>query len=120
MAADETAVFRPAIREIQEAGSGWCVSFIDEEDEGMWVQVSEDLLNFAYPYDQEPKKVLADRNLKGLEGLETVAWEAGKFAALRLTDLREYSMAHAVDEIFAYLLYRPPGFKITVEVFKAA
>lgn len=78
MATDEIAVFRPAVQEMLRAGPGWCVTFSDEQDEDAWVQVSDDLLNFAYPYKREPRHILSLCGQPGLVYLKTVSWEPGK------------------------------------------
>jgi hypothetical protein len=52
--ADQVAEIRPGIKEVLEAGEGWCATFEAAHDASLWVQYGSAVLNAGYPHIDEP------------------------------------------------------------------
>ena len=56
------------------------VTLESRQDPDLWIQLTRDMINMAYPLDTEPAAELARRGFTFPRQVELASWEAGKFA----------------------------------------
>ena len=110
MGADQVAVIRPIVAELEEATGDttlqvFCGSFAVPDREGVWVELVLGSVNCAYPHQDEPLTRIQEAALEPLPGLSLSEWEPGKFATFdydRAATRRE--VARFIDGWFSRIL----------------
>ncbi len=107
MSADQIADTRPSIVEVFKAssdGEDWCVQFtLSDRAEGPWVQVTRDMVNFAYPHDRNPDDLLS--TLEPPPSARVVAWESNVYATIKFgPNVTPSEVAKLVDAVFRHVL----------------
>ena len=100
-------VFSFLIAKLEDEG-GEYVTFQDQDDEKKWVQVKfvpdRTLLNFSYPFDEEPEQLLSKLQIAIPAGFDLESWENQLYATFNGPRLRHGVLADIVDELFVKLL----------------
>lgn len=110
MGADQIAVIRPMIRELEEAAlgtadSGFFASFEKPGKDRVWVEVALGTINFAYPFTDDPIRRIQGIGLPSIPEVALDEWEPGKLAALTYSHtVPSRDVATFVDAIFSKLL----------------
>jgi hypothetical protein len=83
MSADQVAEVHPAIREVFEAAAGgeeWCAKFEVSTDPTLWIQVTSDSLNMAYPYEELPNVLLLQSGITQSDHFTLLDWSPHSYA----------------------------------------
>ncbi len=96
---------------------GEFVTFQRQEDGNLWVQVlfeSEEktLVNFAYPYDEDPNQLISKRGLSFLSGYVLSDWEGEKSATFAGPKCPYSELADTIDALFTKLLGTPLNYVV--------
>jgi hypothetical protein len=87
-------------------GADWYaeIQLADGGEEGPWVQVTADAINFHYPAAEPPIEHLKALKIPPLPGMRVESWEPGKFATLQLADGTDlHWLSHFIDGLFTSL-----------------
>jgi hypothetical protein len=132
MGADEVAVIRPALLELEAAltepvgDSGpLCASFEVEPTGSPWLQVvfgSPDTLNVYYPFGKERPPLDWIRQLRTLclAQLRLTGHEPGVYATFSFSRPSPMELARFLDEVFVQLLESKDEYPLTVKLFRMA
>jgi len=85
MGADQIAELRPPILEVFAAGpptdsASWCATFEVDGRSNVWVQVTFDQVNIAYPSERKPTDELAIHKQVPTHAIELADWEPNMYA----------------------------------------
>lgn len=132
MGADEVAVIRPALLELEAALAGpedaktgpLCATFEVEPDCDRWIQVvlgAPDTLNIYYPFPEHPLERLHCVRKPWPAGLNLTGYEAGTFATFSFDRQAAIELARFLDAVFVDLLQcREDEYPRTVKLFHLA
>lgn len=103
MGCDQIAVIRPSICELFAAaaqGNGnLCVTFTANGLPDVWLQVTAESVNFAYPHPEEPQAFLTQKGVVIPSSLTWDAFEAGLYATLAHKCTDPVTVASLTDQI---------------------
>lgn len=119
---DRTApwdVFQHFIVELENEGRGY-VTFGDQDDEKKWVQVKFEpdgtLLNFSYPYDEEPEQFLSKQQIRFPSSFYLESWEKQLYATFSGPRIQPKELVEIVDELFVRLLKTSPHYVVRGQI----
>lgn len=123
MGADQTAAIRPALREIfdavereEEDAEGLCFTFRVPKCSNVWVQVTHDSVNAAYPRSGDPMEFLRDSGLPLVSDLKLNSWKPDVYATWSFSSCSVAALAEFIDQLFVALHALPPeDYEIDVE-----
>ena len=118
MGADQIAVIRPAIRELEEAVSDtYFASFDVPGNENAWVQVALGTINFAYPFADDPMPRVSHLGLSALPDTTLNEWESGKYATVGYSHtVPARIVTLCVDKLFSELFGLGDDYRLDVSI----
>lgn len=120
MPADQIASIAPMIREMLEAGDGWCARFTQKGCDSNWVEVAGTMINISYPHNLSPGEILKRVGVDSAGALIASEWSPNVFATFEAPDREIYSLAKYVDQIFEKVLSLGGDYDLDVEIFRLA
>lgn len=122
MGADQVAVFRPFIVELEDAAADgcdveYCASFTVPGREAAWAEVVLPTVNFAYPFHEDPIARLERSGVAALPGLAVREWQPGLFATVSYDRATSREIARFVDGIFGVLLGCGDDYPVDARIF---
>ena len=121
MSATQVAEVHPAIREVFDAAVGgeeWCATFEVSTDPALWIQVTSDSLNMAYPYEEPPNVLLLQAGINQSNRFTLLDWSPRSFATFGYSEKPSTSeLAQLVDSLFVLTLKCAPDYSLNVELF---
>jgi hypothetical protein len=111
MGATESSIIEKLLNDLAKSfekkpGADWCaeIQLAGREEDGPWVQVTADAINFHYPPAEPPIEHLRALKIPPLPAMRVQSWEPGKFATLQLTDGTDlHWLSHFIDGLFTSL-----------------
>ncbi len=111
MGASESATIEKLLNDLAKSfekkpTADWCaeIQLAGQGENGPWVQVTADEINFHYPAADPPIGHLKALKIAPLAGMTVAAWEPGKFATLQLVDGTDlHWLSHFIDGLFTSL-----------------
>ena len=93
-----------------------------EGDEGVWIQVTSDQINLAYPFEDDPGERLIAREVSGHALLALSTWEPGVFATFDYEPhASSLEIAALVDQLLIRVLgVNEEGYPLTASIFPVA
>lgn len=125
---DAIAAIHPLVREVLEGaeeGGNFCATYALEDAEDVWIQVTTDAINMAYPFADDPMARVVAAGVEGHERLTLSSWEPDVFATFD-HDARASSRKTAalVDQLFLHVLQVPvvdgDEHPLSTEIFRLA
>lgn len=100
----------------QLEAEGGFVTFQHQEKENSWVQVlffdEETQVNFGYPYDEDPNRLIAKRAISFPTGYALSEWEPQLNATFAGPRCSHSELANTIDALFTKLLDAPPNYVV--------
>jgi hypothetical protein len=124
MGRNEVAAMHPLIREVYDAsleGRWLCAEMAHEKNESVWVQVTAEYINMAYPFTDDPTDRLEATAVEGRETLTLDHWEAGVYATFTYEgSASSHDVAVLVDRLFVGVLGLPSSeaYPLATSVFE--
>lgn len=120
MGADQIAVIRPALQELQAArlkGEDWCVTF-EVEGTTRWVQLTGSQLNVSWtPEDGDPHSLIALLS-DDFPQAELQAHDHEKFATFKVEWNSVEAAVHAIDRLLCEVWALGDDCRLSVELFE--
>jgi len=91
------------------------MSRLESEDDDKWVQVmleDEAVLNFAYPFSEDPNRIIVQRNIGFPSGFALSDWESEIYATFSGPKCSHSVLADAIDKLFTRLLNAPTDYTV--------
>lgn len=107
MGADQVAVIRPLIAELEvdDGGAEYCAKFEVPGVETGWAEVVRDAVNVSYPYADEPVERLISKGVVMPNGATLQEWRPGVFATFELEpNVPSRTVAKFVDSLLGMVL----------------
>jgi hypothetical protein len=122
--ADQVAVIRPLVAEVEDGHAArpdadYCARFDVPGREATWAEVVHDVINFAYPFPDDPIERLGRLHLATLPGLALMSWQPGLYATVSFphrTPSRD--IARFVDGLLGVLLRCGEDYPVDVEIVR--
>lgn len=118
-------VIHPHVREVLVAadrGEDFCAMYELKGDAEVWIQVTSDQINMAYPFDDEPTARIEREEVGGHEKLALALWEPNTFATFDYDpDASSLDVAALVDQLFVRVLrVDRPRYALATSIFPVA
>ena len=107
MSSNLPAEIHSAIRAAIDGGPDTCATLSVAGRSDLWLQIADNTVNAAYPFEAEPKTVL--KLLPALGDLSISSWEPRKFCTVALEDLSRPDLPAWIDAYFVAILKAPAG-----------
>jgi hypothetical protein len=121
MSATQVAEIHPAIREVFDAAAGgedWCATFEVSTDPTLWIQVTSNSLNMAYPYEEPPNVLLLQVGTTQPNHFTILDWSPRISATFGYSEKPSTSeLAQLVDKLFVLTLKCAPDYSLNVALF---
>jgi hypothetical protein len=90
---------------------GFVLTLESDEDDDVWVQVSDGLINAAWPFEHEPEPLFP-----ALGASSQVAFEAGVYATFAMPEAPTGLLARWIAHYFVEILGCDPAVELTAAV----
>ncbi|NNJ27269.1 hypothetical protein [Alienimonas chondri] len=112
---DVLAVIRGVLLSDAEA-ENMCATIESADDDDLWVQVTIDAFNAAYPFPGEPPATLSAQGCPPPTWATLVGWEAGVYATFTHEDATAEELGRFLMDYFAAVLGEEnPSFDTVIE-----
>ena len=104
---DPLAEIQSAIRAAVDGAPSACATLCVREQPNQWLQIADNTVNAAYPFEAGPETVL--KLLPEIDGLSISSWEPRKYCTVALEDLSASDVPAWIDAYFIAILRAPAG-----------
>jgi hypothetical protein len=86
-----------------------CVALESRRDEAVWVEITWDVINAAYPYEVEPAELLRAQDIEMPSGVSLEQWKPNVYASFEHAALPTEPVAEFVEAYFERVLRIVPS-----------